>query len=116
MRDFEYFEPETITEAISLLGRYGKRAKILAGGTDLLVTMKQGVVKPACLVNIKRIHGINRIDYDEKKGFRIGALTALHELESSSLIRGKIGVLAQAAHRVGAARIRSLGTLGGNLC
>ena len=52
IRDFEYFEPATIDEAISLLVRYGNKAKVLAGGTDLLVTMKQLVVNPSCLVNI----------------------------------------------------------------
>ena len=116
MRDFEYFEPTTIDEAISLLVRYGGKAKILAGGTDLLVTMKQGVVNPDCLINIKKIPDMNRIGYDEKKGFKIGALTTLLELESSLLVQEKTGVLSQAAHRVGAARIRSRGTIGGNLC
>jgi len=116
MRDFEYFEPATINEAISLLVRYGKKAKVLAGGTDLLVAMKQGVVNPDCLVSIKRIPSLNHISYDGKKGFKIGALATLREVESSPLVQEKIDVLAQAAHKVGAARIRNLGTIVGNLC
>jgi len=116
MRDFEYFEPTTIDEAVSLLIKYGKKAKVLAGGTDLLVTMKQGMVKPDCLVNIKKIPGMTHVSYDGKKDFKIGALTTLRDLESSPPIQEKIGVLAQAARQVGAARIRSLGTIGGNLC
>lgn len=116
MRDFEYLEPASISEAVILLSRYKEKAKIMAGGTDLLVKMKQRVVGPGYLVNIKKIPNLNRIDYDQSEGFRIGALTTLHQIETSPLIREKINLLAQAAHQVGAARIRSLGTIGGNLC
>ena len=116
MRDFEYFEPVRLEEAVSLLGRYGKEAKLLAGGTDLLVTMKQGVVKPSYIINIKRIPDMNSISHSEGKGFRIGSLTTLREVESFPLVRRWIGVLAQAARQVSTTRIRSLGTIGGNLC
>lgn len=116
MRDFEYFEPATIDEAISLLAKYGKRAKVLAGGTDLLVTMKQGVVNPDYLVNIKKIAGMSYIVYDEKEGLRIGALSTLREVASTPLVQNRFSVLAQAARQVGAPRIRNMGTIGGNLC
>ena len=116
MKDFEYFEPVTLSEAIALLIKYKGKAKIIAGGTDLLVGMKQGVVNPGYLVNIKNIPGLNHIGYDEKEGFRIGALTTLHSLETSRIVREKIAVLAQAAHKVGAPRLRNVGTIGGNLC
>ena len=116
MKDFEYFEPVTLNEARSLLIRYRGRAKVIAGGTDLLVGMKQGIVNPAYLVNIKKIPGLNHIDYDEKEGFRIGVLTTLHMVETSLEVNNKIGVLAEAAHKVGARRLRNVGTIGGNLC
>jgi len=116
MRDFEYFEPGTIDEAVSLLAKYGKKAKVLSGGTDLLVIMKQGMVTPDCLINIKRIPDMNGIGYNGEKGFKIGALTTLREVESSPLVQENIEVLAQAAHQVGVVRIRHLGTIGGNLC
>lgn len=116
MKDFEYFEPATLSEAIALLIKYKGKAKVLAGGTDLLVGMKQGVVSPRYLINIKNIPNLNHIYYDEKEGFRIGALTTLHSLETSQIVREKITMLAQAAHQIGAPRVRNVGTIGGNLC
>lgn len=116
MKDFEYFEPATLSEAIALLIKYKGKAKVIAGGTDLLVGMKQGVVNPSYLINIKNVPNLNHIDYDEKEGFRIGALTTLHSLETSQIVREKITILAQAAHQIGAPRIRNVGTIGGNLC
>jgi CO/xanthine dehydrogenase FAD-binding subunit len=116
MKDFEYFEPATLSEASSLLSRYKGEAKVIAGGTDLLVGMKQGIINPRYLINIKKIPHLNHIDYDEKKGFSIGALTTLHAVETSLRIREKIRLLAEAAHRVGVTRIRNIGTIGGNLC
>lgn len=116
MRAFEYFEPASIAEAVSLLAEYGEKAKVIAGGTDLLVKMKHRVTSPGYLIDINRIPGLDRIDYDEKEGCRIGALATLHQVETSSQTREMIGVLAQAAHQVAAPRIRSRGTIGGNLC
>lgn len=116
MKDFEYFEPVTLNEAVSLLIEYRGRAKVVAGGTDLLVGMKQGIVNPGYLVNIKKIPGMNHIDYDEKEGFKIGALTTLHTVETSPKVNDKIGVLAEAAYEVGTRRLRNVGTIGGNLC
>lgn len=116
MRDFEYLEPATVAEAISLLAKYGGKAKVFAGGTDLLVYMKHGVAKPEYLINIKRIPGMNHISYDRAKGLSIGALATLLEVEKSPVVQRQTGVLAQAAHSVAAPRIRSLGTIGGNLC
>jgi 4-hydroxybenzoyl-CoA reductase beta subunit len=116
LKPFEYFEARSIGEAIEMLSTHGTKAKVIAGGTDLLVTMKRGVVDPDYLINIKTIPNLDGIEYDEKSGFIIGALTTLHGIETSSLINKNIDVLAQAAHQVAAPRIRSVGTIGGNLC
>lgn len=116
MNDFEYFEPTTLDEAIALLAEYKGKAKVIAGGTDLLVVMKRGLINPSYLVNIKNIPGLNHIDYDGDDGFRIGALATLHSLETLPIIRERIPILAQAAHKVAARRIRNVGTIGGNIC
>ena len=113
---FEYFEPETIEEACSLLLEYKEDAKVIAGGTDLLVHMKRKTVTPKALVNIKKITNLNCIDCDENEGLRIGALTTIHTVGTSSIVKDHFGILAQAAGSVGTPQIRHMATLGGNLC
>ena len=112
---FEYVEPKTIEEACSLLSTYREQAKVLAGGTDLLVMMKQKVVTPGYLLNIKRVPGLDDIT-DDKDGLRIGTLTTLSNIESSSKIRQRFPMLSHAAGRVAARQIQMTATIGGNLC
>jgi 4-hydroxybenzoyl-CoA reductase subunit beta len=90
-------------------------AKILAGGTDLLVNMKHRVEGPATLINIKKIQGL---DYIRSEGgaIRIGGLTSLKKISQNSLIIEKMAVLAQAASKVGSYHHQTMGTLGGNIC
>ncbi len=116
LKDFEYFEPRTIEQAISLLKEYKEKAKVVAGGTDLIVQMKLKEITPQYLVNLKTIPHLDYIDYHPKEGLRIGALTTLHALEISSVINERFPILGQAAHTIGSVQIRNLGTLGGNLC
>ena len=111
---FEWFEPGTIKEACSLLS--DKEAKPIAGGTDLLVAMKQKSVTPRALVNIKRIPNLDYIDYKEGEGLRIGALATLQAIETSPIIRDRFGILARAASSIGTAQVSSIATLGGNIC
>ena len=82
--DFEYFEPETIDEAVSLFDKYGNEAKALAGGTDLLIRMKKGEIGPKYLLNIKGIQDLDYITEDE--GLRIGAATTLRRIGKSQII------------------------------
>ena len=84
-RKFEYFEPETIEEAISLLAKYKGKARLFAGGTDLLALMKQEVVSPQYLVNIKKIPGLDYINPDGGKGLKVGTLTTLHAIGTSAV-------------------------------
>lgn len=116
MRDFEYFEPSTVSEATSLLAKYKEEAKIIAGGTDLLVEMKQDNIRPKYIINIKTIPGLDYIIYDAKEGLRIGALTTIRALEKSSELRRRYPVISQVASHFGNIPVRNVATLGGNLC
>ena len=110
----EYFEPKTISEAVSLLAKYGASAKIVAGGTDVIVDIKFKE-EPPCLVNIKRIPALSYVRED--KGFlRIGALTSIREIEMSSLVRQKLPLLWEASHQFASLQIRNTATIGGNVC
>ena len=112
----EHFQPESLDQALELLGEHSEQAKIIAGGTELLVSMKQGLLAPAYLVNLKEIPELSVIAHDDEKGLRIGALTKLAALIESQVIRENFPILAQAANQVAAPPLQQMGTLGGNLC
>jgi len=113
---FNYLEPTTIGEAISLLVKYDGKAKVIAGGTDVFVQIKNKTLKPEYLVDITGIPGLDYIDYDEKQGLRIGALTTVRAIEKSDKLRQMYPVLCQAAELLGSVAIRNVATIGGNLC
>ncbi len=113
---FEHLQPESLLEALELLAEYGEQAKIIAGGTELLVAMKLGLLSPAYLVNLKEIPDLNFIAYDGEKGLRVGALTRLTALIESEIVQESYPILAQAADQVAAPPLQHMGTLGGNLC
>lgn len=114
--EFDYFSSETIEEACSLLSKYKDEAKILAGGTDLLIKMKHKKTLPRYLINIKRVPDLNYIRHDEDKGLQIGTLTTIQAIRNSPLIKKKFAVLNEAASVLGTRQVRNLATLGGNLC
>ncbi|MFC1894053.1 FAD binding domain-containing protein [Chloroflexota bacterium] len=111
----EHFNAETIDGAVSLLGEYMEEARIIAGGVDLVSLMKNRVVTPRVLVNIKTIPDLAYIREDAE-GVEIGTLATINEIETSGIIRGKYPMLAEAAHSVAAPQIRNMATIGGNLC
>ncbi len=111
---FEYLEPKTIEEACSLLSQ--AETKLIAGGTELLVNMKQKTMTPKALVNIKRIPHLNYIEYKEDEGLSIGPVTTLYTIATSSIVRDRFNILAQAAASVGKPQIPNMATLGGNIC
>ncbi|MGI0080753.1 MAG: FAD binding domain-containing protein, partial [Nitrososphaerales archaeon] len=118
--EFEYFEPETLDEALDILKEFGTRAKILAGGTDLLGLMKDRITGPempipAALVNIKRIRELRFLLHADKESILGSALT-LSEIHSDSETARRFPGLVQAAKSVATNQIRNMGTLGGNLC
>jgi carbon-monoxide dehydrogenase medium subunit len=114
MAEFDYFEPTDLAEACKLLDAYRGEAAILAGGTDLLVKVKEEIREPRYVINIKRIPGLSYIAYDEG-GLKIGALTLFRDIAESETIREKYPALHLAAQKMGSPLIRNLATLGGNL-
>ncbi|MCL2336003.1 MAG: xanthine dehydrogenase family protein subunit M [Firmicutes bacterium] len=116
LNDFEYFAPQTSAEALSLAARLGSKAKILAGGTDLLIMMKEKILKPECLININDIQEFKTISYVPGQGAVIGAAVKISALEHDSLIKDKYFALHQAAGELGSAQVRAMATVGGNSC
>lgn len=114
-KDFGYFSPKTIEEALSLLSQYGNRAKVIAGGTDLLVGIKMGKIQPDYLISLKTIGGIDGL-HESKSGLRIGAGCTFYQLETSSLVKDEYEALHEAARSVSSVQIKNMGTIGGNLC
>ncbi len=112
---FEYVAPETVDEACLLLAEHPKEALALAGGTDLLVKMKQRRIVPRYVVNLKTIPGMDEIIYDENDGLRIGALTTIQALKNSVVVKRHCKILAQAAGVESSVQIRNVATLGGNI-
>jgi len=113
-QEFDYLEPKTIEEAVRYLAKHGEKAKVIAGGTDLLVKMKMGQVHPEVLVNISGVPALRFLIED--KNLRIGALTSFRELEKSRVIKEKHTALFEAARSVSSIQIKMMGTVGGNLC
>jgi CO/xanthine dehydrogenase FAD-binding subunit len=112
---FEYHTPTSLPEALDLLAKYDGKGAVLAGGTDLLVSMKKREVLPEHLISLKGIVELKGI-HDEKEGIKIGALVTLGEIERSKTIQDKFRVLWDAAQVMASRQIRNLGTIGGNLC
>jgi len=117
VKSFEHFNATSVNEALSLLGDYQGRAKLIAGGTDLLGSLKDEILPdyPEALVNIKTIPGLDHIHEDEE-GLRMGPSAKLAEIARSPLIRKKYPLISEAAESVATPEIRNMGTLGGNLC
>ena len=113
---FEYLEPESIREALALLSRYQGKSKIIAGGTDLMLEMRNKFIRPEVVVDITRIPGLDSIAFDDAQGLRIGALTTIRALETSAELQKKVPILSQAAGQLGSVAIRNVATVGGNLC
>ncbi len=112
----EYFTPKTIEEARSLVLKYKGEAKIIAGGTDIVVQMKHKEVLPKHIINIRGIFGQDYIIRDEKEGLRIGALATIRSIEVSPVVREKFNILARAASMLGTWQVRNRATIAGNLC
>jgi xanthine dehydrogenase YagS FAD-binding subunit len=115
MRPFEYVSPSSRSQAISLLGATWGNTEILAGGTDLLALMKDDVLAPRRLVNIKGIADLRGVS-SNAQGIRVGALTTLGELAEDENVKKNYPALAEALLEAASPQIRNMATLGGNLC
>jgi xanthine dehydrogenase YagS FAD-binding subunit len=117
VKSFKHFNAISVDEALSLLRAYQGKAKLIAGGTDLLGSLKDDILPnyPVALINIKAIPGLDDI-HENGEGLRIGASAKLAEIARSPVIRNKYPVLSEAAETVATPEIRNMATLGGNLC
>jgi CO/xanthine dehydrogenase FAD-binding subunit len=114
---FDYLEPDTIDEALSMLSQYKGRAKVIAGGTDILPKLKRREIKaPEYIIDLKGIPNLDYIKYDEVGGLRLGALVTIHAVETSPIVQERFGVLFQAAESMASTQVRNRGTIAGNLC
>lgn len=119
MRPFNYHAPSTIEEAAALLHELKDRGRPIAGGTDLVVQMKEGRTKfayPDVIVSLSRISSLRGIEFSEKDGLRIGAGTTMAEIAESVVIRERYTALAEGAGVVGSYQTMNMGTIGGNVC
>jgi CO/xanthine dehydrogenase FAD-binding subunit len=113
---FEYRAPASLEETLNILKTSGPGAKILAGGTDLILQMKQGQVRPSLVVDVKKVPELNRLEWSESEGLHIGAAVPLNRLLKSTAIVEQYNILAQACSVIGSTQIRNRGTVGGNIC
>jgi 4-hydroxybenzoyl-CoA reductase subunit beta len=113
---FEVVRPKTLGAALESLKQYGAAAQIVAGGTDLIPSMKQQLFSPRVLVDVKPLGELNYIRYDAETGLEIGALSTITALAESPAIRQHFPVLSEAAKTIASPLLRNMGTLGGNLC
>lgn len=112
---FDYHEPTTLEEALRLLSELGGNARILAGGTDLLVRMKLKVEKPSHLISLRKIPGLDTIIPRENHGVTVGPFVTAADLSKNELISDRFAPVALAAGRLGAPGVRNRATLGGNI-
>lgn len=116
MGPFEYLEPETVEEALSLLRKYSVKAKIYAGGTDLVVQMRKRALNPQFVISIAGIRELDYLRFEEEKGLRIGCLTTIRTIERSPELQKQYKMLSEVAGQMGSVAVRNVATIGGNLC
>jgi CO/xanthine dehydrogenase FAD-binding subunit len=112
---FEFYQPTSLAEASRLLKDNGPGGRFLAGGTDLVIAMKEKGLLPKYIVDLKRVPGISGIRENRDGSITIGALTTMYAVETSPVIRNKYPFLSQSAAEVGSIQIRNRATVGGNL-
>ena len=113
---FEYFAPQSLEEAQQLLLRKGEGAHLLAGGTDLMVKMNHGLLKPTSVIALKHIKGLEGIAFDPEKGLKIGATALLADVASHRDILEHYPAVSAAARETANVQIRNMGTVAGNIC
>jgi xanthine dehydrogenase YagS FAD-binding subunit len=114
VRAFSYQRPKSFAEAASLLG--ARDAQPLGGGTDLLTCIDEGLAAPSAVVDLRAIEGSDAITEGDGGGLRIGATSSIHDIARHSAVRERFPALAQACESVGTQALRTMGTIGGNLC
>jgi carbon-monoxide dehydrogenase medium subunit len=115
IKNFELFTPKTLDEALTLLDKYKDECKVIAGGQTLILLMREGLITPKYVLNIKRIPELSYIK-SGKNGVRIGAATTHRAIEKSPVMKKALKVLAEMERRLSYIETRNWGTIGGNLC
>jgi len=116
LKNFEYFDPTSVGEAVALLRQHAGSAKVLAGGTDLFLRMHRRLVMPDVVVDLKRIAELADLTYSDQDGLRIGATVTHSEVAEHAAVQQHYGALVTAANWVGSLQTRHRGTVVGNLC
>lgn len=111
---FDYYAPASVSEAASLLAKYGADAKILAGGHSLIPLMKLRLAQPTILIDLRKVSTLSDIK-STNEGLAIGAMTTYHQLETSKDVKSKFPVLSEAASLVADMQVRNMGTIGGSI-
>lgn len=114
MMDFDYLRPSSIEEAMELLRQHSERAMLIAGGTDVMVGIRQRRLSPQLLISLKGVKGFDYIE-PYRDGLRIGALATHRQIGESGLVRERFSALADAVDRIGSPQIRNVATMGGNI-
>ena len=115
IHNFNYRRATSVKETLSLLEKFKEDYKIICGGQSLLILMRQGLVAPENLIDIKSVKEMSYIDYDPKNGLKIGAAITHREIEKSPLIKKYFPVLAEMEKNLASIQTRNWGTIGGNL-
>jgi carbon-monoxide dehydrogenase medium subunit len=115
MNTFQYFNVSTVKEACNLLTQYGHAAKVLGGGQSLVNLMKQNLISPEYIIDIKAVSDLDYIRFDKTDGLRIGAMTTHRSIEISSVVREQFPILTEMEHTLASLPVRNWGTVGGNL-
>jgi len=113
---FEYAEPKSIRKACQLLEEQGDKVLAIAGGTDLMMALKNRLKVPDMLVDLKGIPRLNQINYSDRDGLKVGAMVTLRHLAGDATVKEKYPLLARTALEVGTVQLQAMGTIGGNLC
>jgi carbon-monoxide dehydrogenase medium subunit len=116
LKDFTYHAPATLAEATALLGRLNGQAKILAGGTDILVQLREGLREADAVVDVKRIPELTQLAFSPATGLRLGASVPCYQLYENADLKKAYPALTDSAHIIGGWQIQSRASIGGNLC
>lgn len=113
---FDYFAPGTVRKATSLLAEHGGKARVLNGGTDLVVKMKKGEEAPTYVISLKKVPGLDHLRKDREGNLHIGAKCTHQAITESKVVKKGYGLLAAACAKIGTPQVRNVSTIAGNLC
>jgi carbon-monoxide dehydrogenase medium subunit len=116
MRAFAYHAPTSLAEAVAIMEREGGGGKVLSGGTDLLIAIKERGFLPKYVISLRDVPEVQAVSYDEQTGLRIGAAAKLSDVATHPVVQERYPILVQGASLVGSLQIQNLGTVVGNVC